>query len=57
VVPRLALPRDPHPVLVARPLREPEVDRVTGLLLRRGTEPGPAARTLIALLEKSMRAG
>jgi hypothetical protein len=44
-------------VLVARPLREPEVDRVTGLLLRRGTEPGPAARTLIALLEKSMRAG
>lgn len=56
VVPRLALPRETHPVLVARPLREPEVDRVTGLLLRRGAEPGPAARTLIALLEKGMRA-
>jgi DNA-binding transcriptional LysR family regulator len=56
VVPRLALPRGRHPVLVARPLREPAVDRATGLLLRRGAEPGPAARALIALLEQGMRA-
>jgi DNA-binding transcriptional LysR family regulator len=56
VVPRLALPRDPHPVLVARPLHDPQVDRATGLLLRRGAAPGPAARALIALLEKGMRA-
>lgn len=57
VVPRLALPREPHPVLVARPLTDPAVDRATGLLLRRGAEPGPAARALIALLEKGMRDG
>lgn len=57
VVPRLALPREPHPVLVARPLREPGVDRATGLLLRRGAAPGPAARTLMDLLEEGMRAG
>ncbi len=56
IVPRLALPREAHPVLVARPLRDPEVDRATGLLLRRGAEPGPAARTLIGLLERGMRA-
>jgi DNA-binding transcriptional LysR family regulator len=55
VVPRLALPREAHPVLVARPLREPEVDRATGLLLRRGAEPGPAARALMDLLEAGMR--
>jgi DNA-binding transcriptional LysR family regulator len=57
VVPRLALPRDPHPVLVARTLTEPTVDRATGLLLKRGTEPGPATRALIDLLAKGMRAG
>jgi DNA-binding transcriptional LysR family regulator len=57
VVPRLALPREPHPVLVARPLRDPEVDRATGLLLKRGAEPGPAARALIDLLARGMRAG
>lgn len=56
VVPRLALPRGPHPVLVARPLHDPQVDRVTGLLLRRGAQPGPAARTLIELLTEGMRA-
>ncbi|WP_203069740.1 LysR family transcriptional regulator [Falsiroseomonas ponticola] len=55
VVPRLALPRDPHPVLVARPLTDPAVDRATGLLLKRGAEPGPAARALIDLLARGMR--
>jgi DNA-binding transcriptional LysR family regulator len=54
VVPRLALPRDPHPVLVVRPLRDPVVDRATGVLLRRGAEPGPAARALIELLSKAL---
>ncbi|SFL06588.1 LysR family transcriptional regulator [Falsiroseomonas stagni] len=57
VVPRLALPRDPHPVLVARTLTDPTVDRATGLLLKRGVEPGPAARALIDLLAKGMRGG
>ena len=56
VVPRLALPRDPHPLLVSRPLHDPAVDRATGLVLRRGSTPGPAARTLMDLLERGMRA-
>jgi DNA-binding transcriptional LysR family regulator len=54
VVPRLALPRSPHPVLVARALTDPQIDRATGVLLRRGAVPGPAARALLDLLERSM---
>jgi DNA-binding transcriptional LysR family regulator len=54
VVPRLALPRDPHPVLVARPLTDPSIDRATGVVLRRGAVPGPAARALLDLLERRM---
>ncbi len=50
VVPRLALPRGAHPVLVARPLVDPLVERTTGLVLRRGSEPAPAARALLDLL-------
>lgn len=56
VVPRLALPRERHPVLVVRPLSDPAVDRATGLLLRRGAAPGPATRTLMEMLERGMRA-
>lgn len=54
VVPRLALPRGPHPVLVACPLGEPRIDRATGVVLKRGAEPGPAARALLDLLERRM---
>jgi DNA-binding transcriptional LysR family regulator len=54
VVPRLALPRDPHPVLVARPLTDPSIERATGVVLRRGAVPGPAARALLDLLERRM---
>src|SRR5919206_511683 len=54
VVPRLALPRGAHPVLVARPLMEPLVERATGLVLRRGTEPAPAARALLDLLTERL---
>ncbi|MCK8785007.1 LysR family transcriptional regulator [Roseomonas sp. NAR14] len=50
VVPRLALPRGAHPVLVARPLVEPLVERGTGLVLRRGFTLAPAARALLDLL-------
>jgi DNA-binding transcriptional LysR family regulator len=50
VVPRLALPRGAHPVLVARPLVDPLVERRTGVVLRRGSEPAPAARALLDLL-------
>ena len=54
VVPRLALPRGAHPVLVARALVDPLVERATGLVLRRGTEPAPAARTLLDLLTERL---
>jgi DNA-binding transcriptional LysR family regulator len=50
VVPRLALPRGAHPVLVARSLVDPLVERTTGVVLRRGSEPAPAARALLDLL-------
>ena len=54
VVPRLALPRGVHPVLVARPLVDPLVERATGIVLRRGAEPAPAARTLLDLLTERL---
>ncbi|MCQ4159262.1 LysR family transcriptional regulator [Roseomonas sp. GC11] len=56
VVPRLALPRSPHPVLVARPLEAPRIERATGLVLRRGSSPAPATRALLDLLERRMAA-
>ncbi|EHM01299.1 LysR substrate binding domain protein [Acetobacteraceae bacterium AT-5844] len=54
VVPRLALPREAHPVLVARPLADPKIERATGVMLRRGAVPGPAARALLDLLKRRM---
>ena len=54
VVPRLALPRGAHPVLVGRPLVEPLIERTTGLVLRRGFAPGPAARALLDLLAERL---
>jgi DNA-binding transcriptional LysR family regulator len=57
VVPRLALPRGAHPVLVARPLVDPLVERATGLVLRRGGVPAPAARALLDLLTERLAAG
>jgi DNA-binding transcriptional LysR family regulator len=54
VVPRLALPRGVHPVLVARPLVDPLIERTTGLVLRRGFAPGPAARALLDLLAERL---
>jgi len=57
VVPRLALPREPHPILVAKTLGHPRIERATGVVLRRGSSPGPAARTLLELLEEQMVSG
>lgn len=56
VVPRIALPRGAHPILVARPLVDPLVERATGLLVRRGTEPSPAARAVLDLLTERLAA-
>jgi DNA-binding transcriptional LysR family regulator len=57
VVPRLALPRGAHPVLIARGLVEPMVERATGLVLRRGAVPAPAARTFLDLLAERLAEG
>lgn len=54
VVPRLALPRGTHPVLVMRPLVDPLVERATGLVLRRGLAPAPAACALLDLLAEQL---
>jgi DNA-binding transcriptional LysR family regulator len=54
VVPRLALPRGAHPVLVMRLLIDPLVERATGLILRRGFEPAPAAHALLDLLAEQL---
>jgi DNA-binding transcriptional LysR family regulator len=54
VVPRLALPRGAHPVLVARTLVNPLIERKTGLVLRRGFAPAPAAQTLLNLLAERL---
>ncbi|MBE9603799.1 LysR family transcriptional regulator [Acetobacteraceae bacterium H6797] len=56
VVPRLALPRTPHPILVARPLSEPRIERATGVVLRLGSSLGPAARAFLDMLERRMAA-
>lgn len=50
-VPRLALPPRGHPVLMARPLDQPMVEREIGVLLRHGAVPGAAARVLLGMLE------
>lgn len=52
VVPRLALPRRRHPVLAIRPLGAPEVERVIGVLRRRGASLAPAAREFHDLLHR-----
>ncbi|MDE2581354.1 MAG: LysR family transcriptional regulator [Rhodospirillales bacterium] len=53
-VPRLALPRRTHPVLVTRDLVGPVVEREIGLMFRRGVAPGPAARALRDLLAERL---
>ena len=56
-VPRLALPRRAHPVLTARALDAPVVEREIGVLARRGAVLGVAARALLELLETRLAAG
>jgi len=56
-VPRLALPRRAHPVLTARALDAPVVEREIGVLTRRGAVLGVAARALLELLETRLAAG
>lgn len=50
VVPRLAMPRDDHPLLVSVPIVGPEVQRTIGLLRRRGRTLAPAAQQLYDMI-------
>jgi DNA-binding transcriptional LysR family regulator len=49
-VPRLAMPRKGHPLLVSVPIVEPEVTRTVGLIKRRGRSLSPAAEHLYEML-------
>jgi len=49
-MPRLAMPRDPHPTLVARPLIDPVLTRTVGIIVRHGADLSPAARQFRRML-------
>lgn len=53
VVPRLSMPPGEHPTLAHVQLVEPAVERVMGLIRRRGRELPPAARKLYQLIEST----
>ena len=50
-LPRLALPRGPHPSLVVRPLVKPILGRTIGIIRRRGATLPPSAQELYAMLK------
>lgn len=50
VLPRLATPRDEHPILVTRPIGAPTVSRTIGIVRRRGTSLSPPAQRFLELL-------
>lgn len=54
-VPRLAMPRKGHPLLVSIPIVDPEVTRTVGLIRRRGRSLSPAAEHLYVLLHALAR--
>ena len=51
-VPRLAAPTGHHPVLVVRPLVEPVVTRIMGIIRRHGSTLSPAAQQFHQLLKE-----
>ncbi|HXH02887.1 MAG TPA: LysR family transcriptional regulator [Candidatus Competibacteraceae bacterium] len=50
VLPRLAMPGDDHPILVSRPLGEPVITRIIGLVRRHGATLSPAADKFVTML-------
>ena len=50
VLPRMATPQGDHPILVTRPIRDPDVSRTIGVVRRRGGSLSPAAATFMNLL-------
>jgi DNA-binding transcriptional LysR family regulator len=59
VLPRLAAPHGPHPVIVTKPIRSPEVTRTIGIIERRKGRLSPAARLLrdLVLSEQKTSSG
>jgi DNA-binding transcriptional LysR family regulator len=49
-LPQMAMPREPHPVLVSRPLIKPVLSRTMGIIQRRGLRLSPAAQKFHDLL-------
>jgi DNA-binding transcriptional LysR family regulator len=50
VLPRLATPQGDHPIIVTRPIRNPEVSRTIGVVRRRGVRLAPAAERFLEML-------
>lgn len=53
VVPRLSMPADEHPTLISVSLTDPAVERMVGLVRRRGRELTPSALHLYQLIEST----
>ena len=50
VLPKLATPGADHPIIVTRPIRDPEVSRTIGVVRRRGVKLAPAAERFLEML-------
>ena len=50
VLPKLATPQEEHPFLVTRPIRNPEISRIIGVVRRRGGTLSPAAERFLDML-------
>ena len=50
-VPQLAVPTGQHPVLIVRPLVEPVVTRIMGIIRRHGATLSPAAQQFHQILK------
>ena len=50
VLPKLATPQGDHPIIVTRPIRNPEVSRTIGVVRRRGGRLAPAAERFLEML-------
>lgn len=50
VLPKLATPQADHPIIVTRPIQNPEVSRTIGVVRRRGGRLAPAAERFLEML-------
>ncbi len=50
VLPKLATPQADHPIIVTRPIQNPEVSRTIGVVRRRGGRIAPAAERFLEML-------